>query len=34
MIGDVSKESALEIWQGKNLKDLQIKMLENAELIK
>lgn len=28
LIGDVSKESAMEIWQGKKLKDLQIKMLE------
>ena len=28
LIGDVSKESALEIWQGKKLKDLQIKLLE------
>lgn len=28
LVGDVSKESALEIWQGKKLKDLQIKLLE------
>lgn len=28
LIGDVSKESALAIWQGKKLKDLQIKLLE------
>ena len=28
LIGDISKESALEIWQGEKLKDLQIKMLE------
>ncbi len=28
LIGDVSKESAVEIWQGKKLKYLQIKMLE------
>ena len=28
IIGDVSKESALQIWQGQNLKNLQVKMLE------
>jgi len=28
LIGDVSKQSALEIWQGEPLRDLQIKMLE------
>jgi len=28
LIGNVQKESALEIWQGNNLYDLQIKMLE------
>jgi MoaA/NifB/PqqE/SkfB family radical SAM enzyme len=28
LIGDVSKESALEIWQGERLKSLQIKLLE------
>jgi len=28
IIGDANKETALEIWQGKKLKDLQIKMLE------
>jgi len=28
LIGDVQRESVLEIWQGKNLYDLQIKMLE------
>jgi len=28
LIGDVSKESALGIWQGKRLKDLQVKMLK------
>lgn len=28
LIGNVSKESAMEIWQGKSLKQLQIKMLE------
>jgi radical SAM protein with 4Fe4S-binding SPASM domain len=28
LIGDVSKESALEIWQGKRLKDLQIRLLK------
>ena len=28
IIGDVSKNSALEIWQGEGLKNLQIKMLE------
>lgn len=28
LIGNVSKESAMEIWQGKSLKHLQIKMLE------
>jgi MoaA/NifB/PqqE/SkfB family radical SAM enzyme len=28
LIGDVSKEGAIEIWQGKSLKHLQIKMLE------
>jgi radical SAM protein with 4Fe4S-binding SPASM domain len=28
LIGDVSKESALEIWKGRRLQDLQIKLLE------
>jgi len=28
LIGDVSKETALEIWQGKRLNDLQVAMLE------
>lgn len=35
LIGDVQKESALQIWQGKNLRDLQIKMLgKNREDIR